>query len=391
MKYLLNFTAVFFLLLFNWQCSPNRPAALQWVRNIGGEANDFSYEVQCTSDGGYIIVGYTFSYGVGLNDVYLIKTDEKGNTLWTKTFGGPYWDVGYSLQQTSDGGYIIAGFRGTEGVGRYSKSDAYLIKTDSSGDAEWEKTFGGDGYDCGYSVIQTSGGDYVIAGYTGASGTDSKDVYIVKTNHEGDTIWTRTFGAGEWDEAYAVRQTAGGDYIVVGYTQSSGAGSRDVYLIKINSEGDTLWTRTFGGDDWEEGRSLLQTRDKGYIITGSTVSYGAGEWDVYLIKTDSLGDTLWTRTFGGEKYDIGMSVQETSDGGYIIAGLTHSFGAGESDIYVIKTDSLGDSLWSKVLGDTGAEGINSIKETSDKGYIMTGFVRPPGSDASDVYLVKFKR
>jgi hypothetical protein len=390
MKYLLNFI-VLLLFLFNWQCSPNRPATLQWVKNIGGEANDFGYEVQQTSDGGYIIAGYTFSYGAGLNDVYLIKTDKNGNTLWTKTFGGPYWDVGYSLQQVSDGGYIITGYRGTEGVGRYGKTDVYLIKTNSSGDVQWEKTFGGDGYDCGYSVIQTSGGDYIMAGYTESSGADSKDIYIVKTNHQGDTIWTRTLGAGEWDEAYAVRQTTDGNYIVVGYTQSFGAGSRDVYLIKINPDGDTLWTRTFGGDDWEEGRSVQQTRDNGYIITGSTVSYGAGEWDVYLIKTDSLGDTLWTRTFGGEKYDIGMSVQQTSDGGFIIAGLTHSFGAGEGDLYMIKTDSLGDSLWSKTLGDTGSEGINSIQLTSGNGYIMAGFVRLPDAVESDVYLVKLKR
>jgi len=391
MKYLLNFTVILFLLLFNWQCSPNRSATLEWVRNIGGEYNDSGFTVQQVGDGGYIIAGYTFSFGAGWNDVYIIKTDRKGNVLWTKTFGGPYWDGGYSVQQTTDGGYIITGFRGTGGVGTNSSADVYLIKTNSSGEAQWEKTLGGAGYDCGYSVIQTLQGDYIIAGYTESFGAGSKDVYLIKTNSHGDTIWTRTLGGSDWDEAYAVQQTAGGYYIVVGYTQSFGAGSRDIYLIKINSDGNTLWTKTLGGGDWDEGKSVQQTSDNGYIIVGSTVSYGAGEWDVYLIKTDSLGDTLWTKTFGGNKYDAGMSVQRTSDGGFLIAGITHSYGAGEGDIYIIKTDSKGDSLWSKTIGDAGGEGVNSIRQTSDNGYIMAGFLRLPDATSSDVYLVKLKR
>ncbi len=390
MKHFLNFTAILFLLLFNWQCSPNRPATVEWVRNIGGKYNDSGYAVQLTADGGYIIAGYTFSYGAGWNDVYIIKTDRKGNILWTKTFGGPYWDVGYSVQQTTDGGYIITGFKGSGGVENNSSADVYLIKTDPSGNAQWEKTLGGDDYDCGYSVLQTAEGDYIIAGYTESFGAGSKDVYLIKTNPDGDTIWTRTLGGNDWDEAYAVQQTSGGDYIVVGYTQSFGAGSRDVYLVKVDSDGNILWTKTLGGDDWDEGKSIQQIRDNGYIITGSTVSYGAGEWDVYLIKTDSLGDTLWTKTFGGNKYDAGMSVQQTSDGGFIIAGITHSYGAGEGDIYMIKTDSLGDSLWSKTLGDTGAEGVNSIQQTSGNGYIMAGFTRAENAIESNVYLIKLK-
>ena len=390
MKYLLNFTVILFLLLFNWGCSPDRPAVLEWVRNIGGEYNDSGYTVQQTADGGYIIVGYTFSFGAGWSDVYLIKTDRKGNTLWTKTFGGPYWDGGYSVQQTTDGGYIITGFRDSGGIRNNSSADLYLIKTNSLGDAQWEKTFGGDDYDCGYSVIQTGEGDYIIAGYTQSFGAGSKDVYLIKTNSEGDTLWTRTFGGSDWDEAYVVQQIRGGDYIVVGYTQSFGAGSRDVYFIKINSEGDTLWTRTFGGSDWDEGRSIQQTRDNAYVITGSTVSYSVGEWDVYLIKTDSLGDTLWTKTFGGSKYDIGMSVQQVSDGGFIIAGLTHSYGVGEGDIYLIKTDSQGNSLWSRTLGNRGGEGVYSIRKTADNGFVMTGFIRDEATAESDVYLVKLK-
>jgi len=209
----------------------------------------------------------------------------------------------------------------------------------------WWRTYGGTGYDEGYSVQQTADGCYIITGFTESFGVgtpETANVYLIKTNTSGDTLWTRTYGGRDDDWGYSVQQTADGGYVIAGTTFSFGAGNLDVYLIKTDASGDALWTRTYGGSDCDEGYSVQQTADGSYIIAGYSASFGTGDDnDVYLIKTDASGDTAWTRTYGGTNYEEGRSVQQTQDGGYIVAGITRSFGAGLSDVYLIKTDSLG--------------------------------------------------
>jgi hypothetical protein len=254
---------------------------IEWEKTFGGSGDDRGYSVQQTRDGGYIIVGETESYGAGEADVYLIKVDANGNMQWSKTFGGSGDDVGYSVQQTRDGGYIIVGYTTSYGAGLF---DVYLIKVDANGNMQWSKTFGGRGDDVGYSVQQTSDGGYIIVGYTTSYGAGLFDVYLIKVDANGNMQWSKTFGGGAWDEGYSVQQTSDGGYIIVGTTTSYGAGWEDVYLIKVDANGIMQWSKTFGGGSWDLGYSVQQTSDGGYIIVGFTESFGAGGEDVYLIK-----------------------------------------------------------------------------------------------------------
>ncbi len=355
---------------------------VQWQKTFGGSNSDWGYSVQQASDGGYIIAGSTTSFGAGDFEVYLIKTDSSGNSQWQKTFGGSSDDYGYSVQQTSDGGYIIAGETYSFGY------DVYLIKTDSNGNSQWQKTFGSSDYDWGNSVQQTSDGGYIITGGTYSFGAGYSDVYLIKTDSNGNSQWQKTFGGSNSDWGYSVQQTSDGGYIIAGATSSFGAGDFEVYLIKTDSSGISQWQRTFGGSDWDSGNSVQQTSDGGYIIAGGTYSFGAGNGDVYLIKTDSGGNSQWQKTFGGSYYEWDNSVQQVSDGGYIIAGSTESFGAGNDDVYLIKTDSGGNSRWQKTFGGSSDDWGYSVQQASDGGYIIAGDTYSFGAGFSDVYLIK---
>ncbi len=356
----------------------------EWTKTYGGSDYDYGYSVQQTQDG-YIIAGYTCSFGVGGADVYFIKTDANGNVEWTKTYGGRYDDWGYSVQQTQDSGFIIAGKTYSFGAGY---EDVYLIKTDANGNVEWTKTYGGSGWDCGYSVQQTQDGGYIIAGYTFSFGAGYADVYLIKTDANGNVEWTKTYGGSDDDRGYSVQQTQDGGYIIAGETESFGAGGADVYLIKTDANGNVEWTKTYGGSDYDWGFSVQQTQDGGFIIAGVTSSFGAGSYDVYLIKTDANGDVEWTKTYGGSYDDWGKSVQQAQDGGYIIAGWTYSFGAGRCDVYLIKTDANGNVEWTKTYGGSDDDCGYSVQQTQDGGFIIAGKTESFGAGECDVYLIK---
>jgi hypothetical protein len=375
-KIILRFWAFFILLL-----PLSSPAQITFERTYGGSSADEAYFVQQTSDGGFIITGWTDSFGAGDLDVYLIKTDSLGETLWTKTYGGILTDIGNSVLQLSDGDFIIVGLTYSFGAGSF---DVYLIKTNSIGDTLWTKTYGGASGDYGSLIQETSEGGFIIAGLTQSFGAGGADVYLIKTDSLGDTIWTKTYGDIEWDESWSVYQTSDKGFIITGWTESFGAGSGDVYLIKTDSLGDTLWTRSYGGIDGDAGKFVQETSVGGFIIAGWTQSFGAGGADVYLIKTDSQGDTLWTKTYGSSDNDYANSIQETFNGGFIIIGWTFSFGAGSADVYLIKTDSIGDSLWTKTYGGIDGDVGWSGQQTLDGGFIITGVTGSFGSGGGDV-------
>ena len=298
---------------------------------------------------------------------------------WVKTFGGIGDDWGRSVQLTHDGGYIVTGSTWSYGAGH---DDVWLLMVGADGDMTWSKTFGGLYYDGGISVQPTQDGGYVVTGYTDSYGAGGDDVWLVKTDAEGDTVWTRTFGGAGGDVGVSVQPTREGGYITTGHTDSYGAGGDDVWLIKTDANGDTVWTRTFGGIGRDCGNSVQQTADGGYIVTGYTDSYGVGGSDVWLIKTDASGDTEWTRTFGGTEMDVGNSVQQTGDGGCIVTGVV------DDDAWLIKTDANGGTLWSKTFGGIGYDGANSVRETRDGGYIIAGYTMSYGAGSGDGWLIK---
>jgi len=314
MKHLITVLAVI-ILVANFVSA--QPPDTLWTKTYGGNNEEEGYGVYQTSDGGYILTGETYSYSAGQADVYLVKTNIDGDTLWTKHYGGIQIDYGYSVKETIDGGYIVTGFTSSFGLGGYN---FYLIKTDNNGDTLWTKTYGGQDNDYAYEVHQTLDNGFIIVGETVSYGNGSQ-VLLVKTDVSGDTLWTKTYGGSGNEQGYSVKQTTDGGYIITGGTTSYGYGNTDVWLIKTNSNGDTLWTKTFGGTMGDFGRSVQLTNDNGFIIAGYTNSLGPETYDYYLVKTNANGDTLWTHTYGNPYVnDYGRSVHQTDDDGYIISG-----------------------------------------------------------------------
>ena len=308
----------------------------EWIKTFDGSNRDYASSIQETIDGGYVFTGSTGSGDY--NKAWLIKTDSQGNEDWNQTFGGGNYDRGNSVQQTNDGGYIITGEISSSGNG---SSDVLLIKTDHKGNKEWEHTFGGVDYDRGYSVQQTRDGGFIIAGSTRSNGDSYDDLWLIKADSQGNEEWNRTFGGGYIDIGHCVYETTDNGYVITGYTQSYGNGSRDLWLIKTDSQGNEEWNRTFGDSFVDFGKSVQQTIDGGYIITGSKgTDYHS---DVWLIKTDAQGNEQWNQLFGGVDYDFGNFVRQTNDNGYIITGHTKSYGNGGYDVLLIKTDSKGQT------------------------------------------------
>ncbi len=308
-----------------------------WTRVLGDSLSDWANAVQQTTDGGYIVAGGTFSYGANNELIFINKFDATGNLSWSKAIGGSNINDAYNVRQTTDGGYIICGVTLSYGAGG---GDLYLIKTNSNGDTTWTHTYGGAiGLEYGSSLQQTSDGGYIAAGYTSSFGT-ATDIYLVKTNNLGHIQWTKSIGGAGYDRANSIIETSDGGYMMGGYTGSFGAGGHDALLVKIDINGTVLWSKAYGTAGAERVYAVKQTNDGGFILSGLTSSNGG---DIYLIKTDSAGMVNWSKSFGGANNDWAWDVIQANDGGYVTIRGSANFGAGNGDIYMVKTDSMGNS------------------------------------------------
>tara|TARA_B110000908_G_C10182884_1_gene416563 strand:+ start:29 stop:1306 length:1278 start_codon:yes stop_codon:yes gene_type:complete len=343
----------------------------EWEKTFGFyQSNQFGSSVQQTADGGYIITGYTELWQE--YEVILYKIDANGIMEWDRAYDNVAGtEMGLSVQQTTDGGYIITGYLD----GNSGMSASFLIKTDGLGIEQWNTIWQISGVNKAYSGQQTTDGGYIFAGHTDSLGSGNTTAFLNKTDGNGIDQWYKTFGGSNWElsSAKSVQQTNDGGYVITGTKTSLANGDEDVFIIKINANGNTQWRNAFGGTNDDEGHSVQQTTDGGYIITGFTKSFGNLDRDVFLIKTDGLGIEQWSRTLGGTAGDYGYSVQQTTDGGYIIAGQTGSFGSGDGDVYLIKTDGNGIGQWYKTFGGTDTnEYATSVQQTTDGGYVITG-------------------
>ncbi|MEN8145189.1 MAG: hypothetical protein ABFS14_09580 [Gemmatimonadota bacterium] len=355
-------------------------------RVLGGSDLDRGVYVSPTSDGGYVAVGVTRSFGQGNDDVYLVRTDAAGELLWSRTYGGPQTDNGWAVREHAEQ-LVIAGFTDSYGAGGF---DCYLVGTDLEGEVQWSGTYGGKDKDRCWGFLPAGDGGYVLVGETTSFGRGAEDCYLIKTNASGGEEWSRTFGGQAGDRCFAVAQADDGGFLLAGQTYSEGAGDRDVYLVKTDASGEQLWSKTFGGAASDVGHSVASTADGAFIVTGYTTSLAIEEDDPYLIKIDAAGQLHWTRVIPMDGVNHTLTGEQTVDGGFILGGFSEFRSTGARGAQLVKTDGEGNLEWFRdlLLTTTGATVGYTVRATSDGGAILTGHTTEGSAGDLDLLLVK---
>jgi len=393
------------------------PLVKQWDRRFGGTDKDFFTSLQQTNDGGYILGGYSISdisgdktqdsQGSHSHDYWVVKIDASGNKQWDKRFGGFYDDWLFSLQQTADRGYILgglsnSGIEGDKTQASWGNDDYWIIKIDALGNKQWDRRFGGTNYEELHSLQQTTDGGYILGGWSssgiGGDKTEpsrgSSDYWIVKIDSSGNKQWDKRFGGTDHDELTSLQQTTDGGYILGGWSESDSSGDKtqpsrgiyDYWIVKTDALGNIQWDKRFGGTSIEYLRSLQQTTEGGYILAGESHSDATGDktqssrgWeDYWIIKIDSLGNIQWDKAFGGSYHEDRTKISQTFDGGYLISGDSESDASGDKSednlgdkqIWVVKTDSLGSKQWDKTIFTLGDNIRGYAIQTREGCYAM---------------------
>ena len=356
-------------------------------RTYGGFALDWANSLQQTPDSGYIVLGTTASFGAGLKDFYLLKLSKTGDTIWTKTYGGSTGDdEGKSVVQTADGGYMIAGTTFSFGAG---SSDFYIIKTDGAGSVIWSKTYGGVNAEVCNQLKLCSDNGFLMAGYTSSYGLGTRNNYLIRTNEFGDTLWTKSFHKNNNEQADAVQQTSDGGFVLAGFTAIAGM-QQDAYLVKTDAAGNIMWAKNYGGALNDLVHSVIQTADGGFCLAGRSDSYGVGASDVYVVRTDANGDTLWSRSYGDVNEDDANSIMQTPDGGFVITGITRKTGAGADDLLFMRIDSIGQLIYGHTIGGISnhRDEAFAVTSTFDGGIALVGYSQTFGVGSADIIFAK---
>jgi len=424
---------LFFLFSFLLLSTLSAQPSIEWQKCYGGTNSEEAHSIQQTSDGGYIVASVTNTnnngdvtgYHGGGGDYWIVKLNSDGSIQWQKSLGGTGLDNSYCIRQTANGGYIVAGQSNSNDgdvSGNHGSNDCWVVKLTSTGSIQWQKSLGGTGNDRGYSIQQTADGGYIVAGTSDSNDGDvsgnhgGDDYWIVKLTSTGSIQWQKSLGGAGYDISQCTQQTADGGYIVAGQSNSNDGdvsgnhGSNDYWVVKLTSTGSIQWQKALGGsaDDnfnyW--GEAVKQTADGGYIVAGSSysndgdVSVNHGSNDYWVVKLTSTGSIQWQKALGGTSSEHCKSIQQTSEGGYMVAGFTYSNNGdvsghhGFNDYWIVKLNSNGSIQWQKALGGTGVERGNSIKQTADGGYIIAGISQSNDEDVSgnhggsDAWIVK---
>lgn len=394
---------------------------VEWQKSYGGGLNDILYSVQQTADGGYILGGRSTSTPSGNKtaphygnyDYWVIRVDANGNVVWEKSFGGSNWDELFRVEQTPDGGFIVAG--STDSVAGGNKTsetfgyrDGWIIKLDANGSKLWERAFGGSSSDVIWSLAVTSDGGFIIGGYSLSpiSGNKSStlrggdDYWVLRLGPDGGKIWEQTYGGFSDDRLYAVRQTSDGGFILGGYSNSGVGGTKttanfgglDFWLVRTDAAGTQLWDRSFGGGSSDEMYGVVQTSDGGYFMggyslsgpSGNKTSLAYGGYDYWVVRADAAGNKLWDDSYGGygnEGFLGTFGVVQTGEGGYFFGSGTQGYTAGGNklsveqgggDWWLVRLNSAGVRVWDYSFGSSFFDAMYSLQQTRDGGYIMGG-------------------
>jgi hypothetical protein len=364
--------------------------------DVTGSPYEWKYDnagrsVQQTTDSGYIIAGYTKASGSADYNMLLIKTDSSGSLEWKNTFGGSDEDRGMDVKQTSDGGYIIVGYTKSKGSG---VEDIWLVKTNKNGEEIWDKTFGGINDDRGLSIDLTMDGGFIIAGITSSFGAGNYDAWIIKTDSHGNKVWERIFGGRGSDGGVSILTDRDEGFILTGWTEHYNSSDKNVFIVRIDSRGNEIWEKSLGELGNCEGNSIWQTADRGYIISGCVRVKGNAKMDVLLVKTDLEGKIEWYKTFGGIGWDDGYFAFQTSDNGFIILGDKSKAGSNNGEMWMIKTNSNGQESWNKTFGENyngeiSSEAFSGL-QVEDEGFVAVGAIST-NRDSYNVCLFKTDR